>query len=96
MDEGRLIDFGKPIDLINDKSTILHDLVNSLDKNEASKLTQIARLAGQKMNDSEVLEKDEFFVDISLVGDENDKSHILFSDEEKEAFLSRKAWNNYE
>ena len=42
MSKGKLENFGRPIDLINDESSILHELINSLDNSERNHLINIA------------------------------------------------------
>ena len=45
LNKGKLENFGSPYDLINDDSTILHNLIKSLSKTEAEKLTELAKNA---------------------------------------------------
>lgn len=45
MNKGRIENFGKPYDLLNDDRTILNGLVNSLEKSEKEKLIEMARKA---------------------------------------------------
>ena len=45
MNQGRVVNFGRPYELIQDESTILHDLVFSLDKQEREKLVEMAKKA---------------------------------------------------
>lgn len=91
MDKGTLINYGAPIDLLNDESTILHDLVYSLDKSESSKLTEIASQAQKRNAKNQALDIDikssNKFMDIPLT--ENEEA-LLFNNEEKEAFLTEK------
>ena len=42
LSKGKLENFGRPIDLINDESSILHELINSLDNSERNHLINIA------------------------------------------------------
>ena len=43
LNKGKIENFGVPIDLINDESTILFNLIQSLDKAEQEKLIEIAK-----------------------------------------------------
>ena len=45
LSKGKLENFGRPIDLINDESSILHDLVFSLEKSERDSLIKSAEKA---------------------------------------------------
>ena len=91
MDKGTLINYGAPIDLLNDESTILHDLVYSLDKSESSKLTEMASQAQKRNAKNQALDIDikssNKFMDIPLT--ENEEV-VLSDNEEKEAFLTEK------
>jgi hypothetical protein len=42
LSKGEIKDIGTPYDLLNDKNSILYDLVYSLDENEAKELFQMA------------------------------------------------------
>ena len=43
MDNGSLVDFGQPYELLCDKSTILYDLVCKLEESEQRKLMEISK-----------------------------------------------------
>nr|APD26522.1 ATP-binding cassette transporter subfamily C member 4 X4 protein [Brachionus koreanus] len=43
LSQGRVVNFGRPYELIEDETTILHDLVFSLDKQERDKLVEMAK-----------------------------------------------------
>nr|QNH67887.1 ATP-binding cassette transporter subfamily C member 4 X4 [Brachionus rotundiformis] len=43
LSQGRVVNFGRPYELIEDDTTILHDLVFSLDKQERDKLVDMAK-----------------------------------------------------
>nr|QNH67886.1 ATP-binding cassette transporter subfamily C member 4 X3 [Brachionus rotundiformis] len=43
LSQGRVVNFGRPYELIEDDTTILHDLVFSLDKHERVKLIDVAK-----------------------------------------------------
>ena len=48
MDKGELINFGSPCDLLQDQTSVLFSLVNSLEPSEAKKLTELAKMTNKK------------------------------------------------
>lgn len=48
MDKGRIENFGRPYDLLNDENTVLYRLVNSLENLEKEKLIEMAKKSYEK------------------------------------------------
>jgi len=84
LNNGKLESFGSPYDLVTETSTVLWHLVHSLGKNEAEKLTELARVAKQASSERARLKSgtpdDE---------DANFRPDVDLDVEEKEAFLRK-------
>ena len=74
MSQGRIENFGRPYDLIKDESTILHDLVYTLEKAEREKLIEMAKrsiegspskLSNFQLN-STTIEENQQIIDINM------------------------------
>ena len=87
MDKGRLIDYASPYELLNDRQTILFDLVNNLDRGETLKLVELAHEAYLKRGNSPLQKVPEEFFEVPLSDGEEEVPSVLFRSEEKEAFL---------
>ena len=94
MDKGRLINYGTPHELLNNKSTILYDLVNSLENSECKKLTELAHEAHTKNNDNKSLVGGDHaitgFKEFTEIPFSENEEYILFNSEEKDAFLTKR------
>lgn len=95
MDKGNVESVGRPYDLIKDKTTILHDLVHSLDKSESERLIEIAKKSLNKyceksvniLNPIKENNSNANFVEVAL---DTEEPRVLITNEEKESFLSKK------
>jgi hypothetical protein len=91
LNKGKLENFGRPFELLNDEKTILYDLVYSLDKSESLKLAEMAKIAYNKNKNTEVLNK----YDINKETDSNNENaqisqvYIGFINDENESFISK-------
>ena len=91
MDKGNVVDIGKPYDLIKDKTTILYDLVKSLDKSESDRLIEIAKKTYNHTNEQSIHKKLQSkeenkstpFVEVSL---DTDEPCVIFSKSKKTFF----------
>ena len=89
LSKGRIENFGEPYDLLKDKSTILYELVNNLEKSESIRLMQIAK--NSKINKiKETNQKDQNI--FSLANEQNLKNDTSSNfyhdhDHEKEKLL---------
>jgi len=88
MDKGRLVDYAAPFELLSDRRSILYDLVHNLEATESGKLVQLAHEAYLRAGGSPLQQVPEEFFEVTLSEADEEEVCVLFSAEEKEAFLN--------